>query len=164
MKRLVLFIVLLIIGSTVFAQEVKINDDVYEVKKDVIYKNGVDVTSTLSDDEKTKILSAFETQKIKSAEEDKAKERLEKAEKEQRRAEKQQKKAEKKQKKAEKALKQKEKAQSNYDKAIKKHEDAITKYEKLKKKGKLSPVEEGKWLEKIEKLNANIAKTKKKLK
>lgn len=164
MIRFVLFIMLVLAASFISAQEVKINDDLYEVKKDLIFKNGVDVTNTLSDAEKSKILAAFEKKKLEIAEANEAKEKLEKAEKEQKRAEKQRKKAEQKQKKAEKALKQKEKAQTNHDRAIKKHEDAIKKYEKLKKKGKLSPEDERKWLEKIEKLNANISKTKKKLK
>ncbi|WP_152572179.1 hypothetical protein [Jejuia pallidilutea] len=164
MIRFVLFIMLVLAGSFISAQEIKINDDVYEEKKGLIIKNGVDVTNILSDAEKSKILAAFEKKKLEIAKTNKAKEKLEKAEKQQKRAEKQQKKAEQKQKKAEKILKQKEKAQANHDKAIIKHENAIEKYEKLKNKGKLSPEDERKWLEKIEKLNTNISKTKKKLK
>lgn len=156
LKRFVLVLGLILMGMSVSAQEVKVNDNVYEVKKDLIYKNGVDVTNTLTADEKFQIFTAFEKLNLEKAEAEKTQKRIEKAEKEQ-------KKAEKKQKKAEKALKQKEKAQSNYDKATKKHQDALKKYEKLKNKGKLSPQDEAKWLEKIEKLNANISKAKRKL-
>lgn len=163
-KRFVLLLLLILTGSIVFAQEVKVNDNVYEIKKDLIFINDVDVTNTLSEEEKSKILAAFEQKKLDMAKAKLSKEKIDKAEKAQERAEKQQKKAEKKQKKAEKEMKQKVKAQTNYDKAIKTYEDAITKYEKLKKKGKLSPIDEEKWLEKIEKLNSKIEKTKAKLK
>ena len=156
LKCYVLSLGLMLLGISMAAQEVKVNDNVYEVKKDLIFKNGVDVTNILTADEKSQIFAAFEKSNIERAEAIKTQKRIEKAEKEQ-------KKAEKKQKKAEKALKQKEKAQSNYDKATKKHQDALKKYEKLKRKGKLSQQGEKKWLEKIEKLNANISKTKRKL-
>lgn len=91
----------------------------------------------------------------------KEEERLEKAEKERKKAQKAQKKAEKEQKKA---LKQKEKAQSDYNKAVKDLEQAQSKFERLKNKGKLSPNDEAKWLEKIQKLNGKIEKAEKKLK
>lgn len=162
--RLVLLITLIVAGASLNAQEIKIGDAVYEVKKDLIFQNGVDVTSTLSEEKKVEILAAFKKKQQELAEEKAINDKLEKAEKEQKKAKNQLKKAEKKQKKAEKALRQKEKAQANYDKAVDKHKAAQKKYEKLKKKGKLSPVDEAKWLEKIEKLNANITKTKKKLK
>lgn len=164
MMRFALLLLLILTGSMVFAQEVKVNDSVYEIKKDLIFINDVDITNTLSEEERSKILAAFEHKKSEKAKAKLSKEKIDKAEKAQKRAEKQQKKAEKKQKKAEKEMKQKVKAQTNYDKAIKTHKDAITKYEKLKKKGKLSPIDEEKWLEKIEKLNSKIEKTKAKLK
>jgi len=149
LKCYVLSLGLMLLGISMAAQEVKVNDNVYEVKKDLIFKNGVDVTNILTADKKSQIFAAFEKSNIERAEAIKTQKRIEKAEK--------------KQKKAEKALKQKEKAQSNYDKATKKHQDALKKYEKLKRKGKLSQQGEKKWLEKIEKLNANISKTKRKL-
>lgn len=163
MRFLILFL-FLGLGTILNAQEITVDEVTYVVKKDVIYKNGVDVTNTLNAEEKAKILAAFEKKKLELARQEEAQRKLEKAEKEQKKAEKEQKKAEKKQRKAEKALKQKEKAQANFDKAVKKHKDAQKKYGKLKSKGKLSPVDEKKWLEKIEKLNNNIAKAKKKLK
>lgn len=169
--RFVLFIVFVTIGMSLSAQEIKVKDDVYEIKKGLIFKDGVDVTNTLSDAQKAEIFAAFEKEKQKLNEEEAAQKNLEKAEKErkksekeQKRAEKEQKQAEKKQKSAEKELKQKENAQSNYNKAIKKHKEAQKKYEKLKGKGKLSPIDEQKWLEKIEKLNEKVSKTKRRLK
>ena len=161
--RILLIIGLMLKGLSIYAQDIKINDEVYQVKKDVIFKNGVDVTNTLSEEEKSKIFAAFNKQQQQIAEADRVQKKLEKAEKEQKRAEKEQRRAEKKQKKAEKALKQREKAQANFDNATKKHKAAINKYEKLIKKGKLSPEDEAKWLEKIEKYKDNIAKAKKKL-
>ncbi|MBC3756946.1 hypothetical protein H7U19_00925 [Hyunsoonleella sp. SJ7] len=154
--RLLLLVIFLMIGVSIKAQEIKVNEVVYEVKKDLIFKDGADVTNTLTPEEKTKIRSAFEKRKLQMGETERVEKQLEKAEKEQ-------KKAEKKQKQAEKALKKKQKAQSNFEKATKKHEVATKKYEKLKKKGKLSPQDEQKWLEKIEKLNTNLAKTKRRL-
>ncbi|MFV9549837.1 hypothetical protein [Algibacter sp. PT7-4] len=150
-------------GFLVNAQEVSFNGVSYEIKKERIFKTGIDVTDTLSEEEKTEIRAAFDKKMMQIKEAEATKARIEKAEKEQLKAEKEQKKAEKKQKKAEKALKKRQKAKSNYEKSTKKHKDAISKYEKLKKKGKLSPQDEEKWLEKIEKYKTAIAKAKKKL-
>tara|TARA_R110000868_G_scaffold141147_8_gene357344 strand:+ start:128 stop:598 length:471 start_codon:yes stop_codon:yes gene_type:complete len=143
-------------GFTLNAQDILVNGVNYEVKNKKILKEGIDVTSSLSEDEKSAIFSAFNSKM------DKVKE-LEKAEKNLKKAEKEQKQAEKRQKKAEKALKQKEKAQSNFEKSGKQYNSAVKKYEKLKDKGKLSPKDEKKWLEKIEKLKEAQAKAKKKL-
>lgn len=162
--RLLLLIALILVGVSLNAQEVQLDSINYEVKKNQIFKDGIDVTKTLSEEKKTKILAALVQIQQELAQEKAMQDKLEKAEKEQKKAEKQQKRAEKEQKKAEKALKQKEKAQANYERALDKHKTAQKKYEKLKQKGKLSPVDEEKWLEKIEKLSENIAKTKRKLK
>lgn len=162
--RFILFVSLILIGALACAQEVKINDAIYEVKKDLIFEKGVDVTNSISNAKKLEIFEALEKKKLEMAEAKASNDKLEKVAKAQERAEKQQKKAEKKQKQAEKALERMAKAQANYDKAISKHKAALKKYEKLKNKGKLSPVDEQKWLDKIEKLNSNIAKMKKKMK
>ncbi|SEP72154.1 hypothetical protein SAMN05421824_0145 [Hyunsoonleella jejuensis] len=162
--RVVVFLCFVSFSFLLSAQAVKINNDVYEVKNNIIFKNGIDVSSTISADEKSKVLAAFDKNKLETAKTKAVSEKLENAEKDKIKAEKQQKKAEKKQKKAEQALKRKERAHSNHNKAINKHKAAVKKYEKLKKKGKLSPEDERKWLEKIEKFNAGITKTKKKLK
>jgi hypothetical protein len=45
-----------------------------------------------------------------------------------------------------------------------KAEKAQKKHERLKKKGKLSPVDEGKWLEKIEKLTEKLETAQKRVK
>ncbi|XMO88408.1 hypothetical protein AAFN75_08935 [Algibacter sp. AS12] len=161
--KYLLIVLFLGLGFVVNAQDVNFNGEPYEIKKDKIFKAGVDVTETLSEEDKAGVLAAFNSKmaQIKNAEE--TKKRVEKAEKEQEKAEKEQKQAEKKQKKAEKELKKSQKAQSKYDKAAKKHKDALSKYEKLKSKGKLSPVDEEKWLDKIEKYKEASAKAKKKL-
>lgn len=165
-KQMKYILVVLFLGFGWFsnAQVVEREGKKYVVKKDKILLDGNDVTATFSVEEQAKIRAEFskleEEIKLKKKEE----ERLEKAEKERKKAEKAQKKAEKEQKKAEKALKQKEKAQSDYNKAIKDLEQAQSKFERLKNKGKLSPNDEAKWLEKIQKLNEKIEKAEKKLK
>ena len=44
---------------------------------------------------------------------------------------------------------------------MEKYSDAQKKYEKLKNKGKLSPVDEEKWLKKLENLKENLEKNRK---
>lgn len=143
---------IVVLGLSVSAQEVTLNGAIYSVKGDVVLKNGVDVTNTLSLEERLEVKEALNKQ-TEAIEKEKA---LKKAEKKQ-------KAAEKKQKKAEKALKKKEKAHSKYEKLAEKHESTQQKYEKLKKKGKLSPLDEQKWLSKIEKLKEQTAKAQRKL-
>ena len=65
--------------------------------------------------------------------------------------------------KLKKPLKKQEKIKDNYKRAQDKLASAQKKYEKLKKKGKLSPVDEVKWLEKIENLTDKVNKAKRKL-
>lgn len=197
--KVLMFAFFLSFGFFIHAQEISVDGVAYEIKKDRIFKGDVDVTETLTLEEKQQIMAAFDKKKreIEQAEDaekrlDKAKKEQEKrekqqekaeketekaekaqkkaekkqkqAEKEQDKLEKEQKKIEKEQKQAEKELKQSEKAQSNLDKSIEKHEDALKKYKKLKRKGKLSPLDEEKWLEKIAKYKAASEKAKRKLK
>lgn len=162
--RFLMIVLFLGFGLLVNAQDISFNGIDYEIKKGRIFKGDIDVTDTLSIEEKQQITAAFDKKMIKIEEAEETQKRIGKAEKEQKNAEKDQKRAEKKRKKAEKELKKRQKAQSNFDKSIKKHKDALDKYEKLKKKGKLSPVDEQKWLEKIAKYKENSEKAKKRLK
>lgn len=155
--KIILCCLFLLVNLFAFTQEVTFKGDVYTVKKEAIFKDDVEVTSSLSLDDQKAIKAEFEKKRAaleaaKTAE-DKIKE-----------AEKAQKKIEKKHAKAEKALKQKEKAQTAFKKAEKKYDDALKKYKKLEKKGKLSPDDNHKWLEKIEKLKKDQEKAKRKLK
>ena len=145
------------------AQEVSYNGTTYKVKGKAILLDGTDVTTTLSTEEQTGILETLNKQTALDKERKEAEKAIKKAEKEQNKAEKEQRKAEKELKKAEKELKAKEKAQSKFEDANDDYTNAIKKYDKLKKKGKLSPNDEAKWLEKIDGLKADIDKTKKKL-
>ena len=156
MKLLITFIFVMS-GLIVNGQEVMMNGKSYEVKKGVIYLDGLDVTSTLTIEEQNAIHARFQ----ELSENLRIKEELEKNAK---KAEKAQKKTEKKLKKAEKELKKKEKAQEDYDKSAKKLKQAQEKYEKLKRKGKLSPEDEAKWLKKIENHTESFNKAKKRLK
>jgi hypothetical protein len=147
----------LVFGFFVQAQEVEVNGTVYKVKGESIFKDKVNVSETLTMEEKNNIRTNLD-EKIRLEKETKLKDSAIK------KAEKEQKKAENKHKSAEKALKKKEKAHADFEKTGKKYEDAIKKYEKLKDKGKLSPEDEGKWLKKIDNYKEAIEKAKKKLK
>ena len=155
--RFLILVFLIGFGVIVRAQEVNFNGVTYKVKKEQIFKGSVDITETLSAEEKQQIRIAFDNKMIQDKESIKVEKRLKKAEKDQ-------KSAKKKQKKAEKALKKKEKAEYDFGKSGKNHEEAIKKYDKLKKKGKLSPEDEEKWLKKIENLKKSHEKAKDKLK
>ncbi|XCF06240.1 hypothetical protein ABI125_16160 [Tamlana crocina] len=158
-KKIMRFLVVTLffcLGLMLQAQEVTLNGVIYTVKGEAVLKDGVDVTNKLSLEERLEVKKAL-NKKVEAIEAANEKEKALK------KAEKKQKAAEKKQKKAEKALKQKEKAHSNYEKLTGKYESAQQKYEKLKKKGKLSPQDEQKWLSKIEKLKEQTAKAKRKL-
>ena len=170
------YIVLLFfaISFSSFAQTLEKDGKTYEVKDEKIFLNGEDVTGTLNAEEKVIILKEATGISEKLKTEEKAKEEKEKADKkkekaaeklqkEQKKAEKTAKKAEKERKKAEKALKKEKKLKDNYKSAQDKLAKAQAKYEKLKKRGKLYPVDETKWLEKIDKLSEKVEKAKRKL-
>ena len=152
------YLIILFVGMTVLgnAQNVIAGGVAYEVKGKAIFKDGVNITETLTKEQKEDILTTFQKK------EDILKE-TEKAEKELRKAEKSQRKAVKEMKKAEKELKTRERAQSKFEDANDDYNDAVKKYEKLKKKGKLSPNDEAKWLKKIEDLKEDIKKAKRKI-
>ncbi|MFG6686950.1 hypothetical protein ACGK9U_10235 [Mariniflexile sp. HNIBRBA6329] len=149
-------ILLFIFSISLNAQEVNFKDTTYKIKGKTILQDGVDVTTTLSVEDQAGVWEAFNKEKALDKERKDGEKAIKKAEKEQ-------KAAEKKQKKAEKELKAKEKAQSKFEDANDDHADAVKKYEKLKKKGKLSPNDEEKHLEKIKDLKEDIEKAKRKL-
>ena len=166
MKHIVILF-LMVFSFTLNAQQVEKDGKVYEVKNEKIFLDGKEVTGTLDLDEKDSIFkqaaSTSEKMKLKEKEAQKAEKEAKKLKKEKKKAEKAQKKAEKEAKKAEKALKKKQKAQKRFEKANKKLDSAQKKYDKLKRKGKLSPKDEAKWLEKLEHLREDISKAKKKM-
>ena len=158
MKNVKLFIaiVCLFMVTILNAQQIEYEGKEYRVKGEKIFLNGVEVTADLSADEQLVIKNKLKKKialdkKIKSAE------------KAQKQAENKQKKAEKKQKQAEKELKKREKIQKNYKNAQQKYSAAQNKYEKLKNRGKLSPVDETKWLKKLESLKESLDKNEKRL-
>jgi len=158
MKNVKLFIaiVCLFMVTILNAQQIEHEGKEYRVKGEKIFLNGVEVTADLSADEQLVIKNKLKKKialdkKIKSAE------------KAQKQAENKQKKAEKKQKQAEKELKKREKIQKNYKNAQQKYSAAQNKYEKLKNRGKLSPVDETKWLKKLESLKESLDKNEKRL-
>ena len=155
--KLFISIVCLFMMTILNAQQIEHEGKEYSVKGEKIFLNGVEITADLSADEqlviKNKLKNKIATdKKIKSAE------------KAQNKAENKQKKAEKKQKQAEKELKKREKTQKNYENAQQRYSDAQNKYEKLKNRGKLSPVDEAKWLKKLENLKENLDKNEKRMK
>ena len=158
MKKIIFLTVsLFLLANMLLAQKISHEGKEYKIKVDKIFMNGVDVTNDVSSFDQNFLKTKL---KLKISDEKKAK----KLEKERKKAIQKQKKAEKKQRKAEKELKQKQNAQDNFESAQKKYEQAQRKYEKLKKKGKLSPEDELKWLDKIDRLRENIDKKEKRLK
>lgn len=160
-----IWIVVLFLGLGLLtqAQEVEHEGLKYDVKGDLIFKDGKDVTQTLSLETKNRIITALDDRLKSEKSADEMKEQQKDAEKSIKKAERAQKKAEKSQKKAEKELKAQHKAQNNFQKASKKMEQNQAKYEKLKRKGKLSPNDEVQWLDKLEKYRENLEDAKKKL-
>src|SRR5690606_16848565 len=101
--KILMTLLFLGLSFTINAQEVISNGTAYEVKGKAIFKDGVDVTQTLTVEQQKEITSALD-KKLKAAKD--AEKALKDAEKESKKAEKAQKQAEKSQKKAEKELKQ----------------------------------------------------------
>ncbi len=179
-----IIVLFLTVGFFGKAQEVEHKGVKYEVKGDVILKDGKDVTSTLSKEHQIEIKTIFENTKLATKEaqaatleaaaiakeeieakktaEKLAKERKE-AEKAMKEAEKAQKRAEKEQKKAERALQNKQDAQDNFEKATKRLSKNQAKYDKLKRKGKLSPNDEKDWMKKLENYREDVSDAKEKL-
>nr|WP_321227298.1 hypothetical protein [uncultured Psychroserpens sp.] len=179
--KYIIILLMLAFSATMNAQEVQKDGKTYEVKVDKIFLDGKDVTETLSIEKTASILESArlinekvvlkeaaeklkkaKQKEIADAEKTKQKE-ADKVEKEAKKLVKDKKKAEKAQKRAEKALKKQQKAQDKFKKASKKLEDAQKKYKKLKRKGKLSPSDDLKWLEKLKDLKEDIEKAKSKL-
>jgi hypothetical protein len=140
-------LILLFLVSISYAQDVVYKNKTYTIKGESIYLLKKEVTTTLSEEMKQDIFAFHKINEAKEIE-------IEKAEKEK-------KLAEKKMKKAEKALKNKVKAQKRLKKANSKLKSAIKKHQTLKKKGDISPNDEKKWLQKIEKLKNKITKSEK---
>ncbi len=177
------WILLLFMGMSFFvnAQEIEHEGVKYEIKGKSIFQDGKDVTATLSVERKEQLMAIHEKSKAalkeaevakklaadKQKEVEKAASKLEKeqkqADKALKDAQKAQKSAEKAQKKAVKELKLKQKAQDNFEKASKKLEQNQDKYDKLKSKGKLSPIDEAKWLKKLRNYRKDVDKTQIKL-
>ena len=153
-------LLLVLLSLVSLAQTVKNDGNTYKVKNKTIYLDGKDVTESLSSEKRAIILKeAALISEANKAENKKAK----KIEKKQKKTEKAIKKAEKEQKKAEKVLKKEEKRNKNYKDAKDKLAKAEKKYRKLKRKGKLSPVADEKWLNKLEKLSEKVESAKRKL-
>ena len=154
--RFLMLLLFLTFGCIGNAQEVLVDGVSYMVKGDKILKDGIDVSASLTLEENQTITTVLLEKESKLREAEKTLKNLKKAEKSQ-------KSAENKQKKAEKALKKREKTNTKFEKSEKKYNDALKKYERLNNKGKLTPVDEKEWLEKIEKLKVARNKAKKKL-
>ncbi len=146
-------ILFLSLGITAHAQHVISNGVAYEVKGKAIYKEGVDITSTLLKGEKDQIFQTFKKQQRGVKDAESARKRLEKAAR----------KSEKSEKRAVKELRNKQKAQDKYNKATKKLQQNQAKYNRLKERGKLSPNAEDQWLKKIDRFKKDVEKRRKNL-
>jgi chromosome segregation ATPase len=161
-SNLLFIIFLMFIAASCGSTEKVITDAgaVYEVKGNTFYKNGEDVTETLTDDKKEAIKSELEERLEAEEEALKQKEDLEDVVKE---AEKTKEEAIEKQEAIESALERKEKARQAFFKAKDKLQKAKEKYERFHKKGKLSPNEEEEWAKKIEGLEEDVQSAQKEL-
>lgn len=152
-RKLVALSLVLLGSHIMLAQEISLNDEIYNVKEGAIFKEGVDVTGTLKPEQKDMILNQAKEKR----------EALERA-KYFKEAEKREKKLHKRRKRAEKTLERSAKLQANFKKADKKYNKHLAKYDKLNAKGNLTPEEAAALKLKIEKLKAKQEKAKRKLK
>jgi chromosome segregation ATPase len=159
-------IVFIIFMTACSSGERIITDDgkIYTVKGSKIKADGIDVTETLTEEEKNKIedLVDSKVQEREAAEDrqDELEEKKEAQEKIEEEAEKCQEEIEKKQEELEKKRERKQEIREAYVEAKRRLEDKKDKYENLKEKGKLSPRDEAKWQKKIEKLEKEVKETK----
>lgn len=149
--KILLSTVLLFTVTIVHAQKINHQGKIYDVKKDRIFLKGKDVSQTLTATEATAIKDAL---KHKAA--------LEKVEKEKKIIEKKLKSAEKEQRKTAIQTKKREKAQANLAKNQDRLRKETKKFETLRDRGRLSPIEEEKWLKKLDKYKVRVEKAKKK--
>jgi len=149
-KTILLFLACMLWAASAFSQKVTFANKEYKIKGKKIYFEGKDVSDSFSEEEKVAIFEKLKLQKAKMKEEKKEAKELQKEKK--------------KIEKAEKEQKKRENALDDYDDAVNKLETAQAKYERLKRKGKLSPNDEVKWLDKIAKLKEKVSIKKKKLK
>ena len=158
MKKIKLIAVLIFLFTItiVQAQKIEYNGVQYVVKRDVIFMNGKDITSSLSLEQQVNIKNKLSQQLL-------AEEKLNAAEKAQNKAEQKMRAAEKKMKRSEKELKKKETAQKKYTAAQKQYEKELKKHDKRSKKGKLSLDDEEKWKRKLEGLKNKTEKLKRKM-
>lgn len=149
-----MFLILLV--TIAHAQKIQYGGKEYNVKKDRIFFETIDVTDSLTNNQVLAIKARLQE---KLAVERKIKD----AEKAQKKAEKKVKKAEKAQKKAERELKWRLDAERELKKNKERYAKELKKYEKLKKREKLSLEDEAKWQKKLNALKLKIEKSKKKL-
>lgn len=129
---------------------------VYTIKGDKILNNGVDVSKTLSSEEKNaietvlkeRLATAEAAEKKKAAMEAKLKE----LESVQNKIKAEQKALDKQLKEAQKKREDKQDAREDFLKANEKLKDSEAKYKKLHQEGKLSPKNEEKWAKKLKEL------------
>lgn len=155
-----------ILGCSTTEKVIK-DGTVYTLKGDKILSNNIDVSETLSSEEKNAIQSILEERladeqaadKLIDANEAKQK----KLEKIQQKAEAEQKLLEKQLEKKEDKIEAKEDARANFIKANAKLNENTAKYQKLHDAGKLSPRDEEKWARKLKKLQEAKDKAEKNL-
>lgn len=147
--RSIIAVVIFLFFAYSQAQNVTYNGKEYTVKNDKIYFEDKDITATLTVDQITNIKNRLNENLT--------------VEKRINLAEKKQKQAEKKQKQAERELKRMRNEESALASYQKKYQKELKQHEKLKKKGKLTPVDEEKWQKKLKTLEEKIEKSKKRL-
>ncbi|MDO7170944.1 hypothetical protein [Mariniflexile sp. AS56] len=159
-----LILVLLVSVSGCSSSETVIKDGkVYTIKGDKILNNGVDISKTITSEEKNAIESVLkQRQAAKKAADEKAEAleaKQEELERVQEKAEAEQKVLEKQQEALQDKLEAKENARADFLKANEKLKKAKDEYKELHEKGELSPRDEEKWAEKLKELQTEKDKT-----
>ncbi len=161
LKRIIPFLIAATVMSCGSSERVIMADgSVYTLKKNSYYKKGKDVTETLTREQKDAIKETrdkrLEVERLAQQEQGKLKEEQENIEKALKEAREKQKEIESNQDELTDIIEAREKAREAVLKAKDKSLKQQQRYQKLKEKGKLSPLDEEKWLNKLQGLEEKV--------
>ncbi|WP_445736421.1 hypothetical protein [Mariniflexile sp.] len=155
-KLLTLLLFLTIIFGCASSERVIKDGKVYTIKGNKILQNDMDISKTLTSEEKQAIQSVLEerlaAEKAVEAEKEALEAKQKELEKIQEKAEAEQKRIETQQENLQDKLQAKEDARKDFLKANAKLKKNKEKHQKLHDKGKLSPIDEEEWAEKLKEL------------
>ncbi len=162
LKKLMPFALIGVLLVSCGSSERVIMDDgsVYTLKKNSYYQKGKDVTETLTKEDKDLIKETrdkrLEVERLAQQRQTELKEEQEKVEKALKEARKKQETIENNKEELEAVVAAREEAREAVLKAKDKSLEQQQRYQKLKEKGKLSPIDEEKWLNKLQGLEEKV--------